>query len=111
MIRKEHVLSDRFSSMLEGKRRQVMRQKMKMDGIHLQETQPRGSQLTGIPMLMPRIWKVLIALALPFTVFCADYCESLERTSVLGAYIADILLPMAIIGYIVLVLTLRNRDV
>ncbi len=88
-----------------------MRQRMKMDGIHLQETQHQDSQSTGYSILIPRIWKVLIALALPFIVFCANYCEALERTSVLGAYIADILLPMTIIGYIVLVITLRNREV
>lgn len=88
-----------------------MRQRMKMDGIHLQERQPQDSQSIGFPILMPRIWKVLIALALPFIMFCADYCEALERTSVLYAHIADILLPIAIIGYIVLVITLRNREV
>jgi hypothetical protein len=88
-----------------------MRQRMDMDGIHLQERQLRDNQSNGFPILTPRIWKVLIALALPFILFCANYCETLERTSVLGAYIADILLPIAIIGYIVLIITLRNREI
>lgn len=88
-----------------------MRQRMKMDCIHLQEAQHQDSRSAGFPILMPRIWKVLIAFALPFIVFCANICEALERTSVLGAYIADILLPLAVIGYIVLVITLRNREV
>ncbi len=88
-----------------------MQQGKNADPIHLNQGKPHDNQSARFPILMPRIWKVLAALALPFIMFCANYCEALERASVLGAYFADVLLPTAIVGYIILVITLRNREV
>jgi hypothetical protein len=88
-----------------------MRQRMKITGICQQKRQPQDYQSIVLSILTPHLWKVLIALALPFIVLCANCCEALERTSVVGAYIADILLPVVIIGYMVLIITLRNREI
>ncbi len=59
-------------------------------------------------MLYPRIWKVLVVLAVPFFIICSNYFEALERTGMLGAYIADLFLPVSFIGYIVLIIYIRK---
>ncbi len=72
----------------------------------------RGSSLAGIiSIFTPRLWKVLVVLALPLIVICANYAEALEHTGIIGAYFADMLLPVAIIGYIVLIFVLRHKEI
>ncbi len=74
------------------------------------ERQSGMSDSIGISFLAPRIWKILIILALPFIVISANYGEALENTGAFGAYIADMLLPVAIIGYLVLIAVFKRRD-
>ncbi len=72
----------------------------------------KGNSLTGIiAILSPRLWKVLVVLTLPFIVLCANYGEALEQTGNIGAYFADMLLPVAIIGYVVLIFVLRHKEI
>jgi hypothetical protein len=73
--------------------------------------QSRDSQSTDLSILSPRLWKVLAVLAVPFIITSSNYFEALERTGMIGAYIADLLLPVTIIGYILLVFMLRRRDI
>ncbi len=61
--------------------------------------------------IMPRLWMVLLVLALPFFSVCADYFEALERTGALGAFIADSLLPASVLGYMVLVFVFKKRKI
>ncbi len=69
------------------------------------------SQAAYLSMLYPRIWKVLAALAVPFVMQCSNYFEAMERMGMLGAYIADLLLPVTIIGYIALIYMLKRHEI
>jgi len=73
--------------------------------------QSRDSQSTDLSILYPRLWKVLVVLAVPFIIISSNYFEALERTGMIGAYIADLLLPVTVIGYILLVFMLRRREI
>ncbi len=92
-------------------RRHFMMRIIKMVKSGIRYGQSRDSQASDISSLYPRIWKVLIVLAVPFVIITSHYFEALERTGVLGAYIADLLLPVSIIGYSILVFMLRKREV
>ncbi len=71
----------------------------------------RDSQSTDLSILYPRLWKILVVLAVPFIIISSNYFEALERTGMHGAYIADVLLPVTIIGYIILIYLLRKREI
>ncbi len=62
-------------------------------------------------LFTPRIWKIMILAAYPFFLLAAKYFEALERTGAIGAFIADTLLPAALIGYGVLIFVLKKRAV
>jgi hypothetical protein len=62
-------------------------------------------------MAMPRLWVVLLVLALPFFAICVDYFEALERSGTMGAIIADISLPASLIGYMVLLVVFKKRKI
>ncbi len=73
--------------------------------------QSRDSQSADFTILYPRLWKVLVVLAVPFLMISSEYFEALERTGMIGAYIADLLLPVTIIGYIILIYMLKRREI
>ncbi len=75
------------------------------------DEQSRDSQSADLSILYPRLWKVLVVLAMPFVIISTDYFEALERTGMSGAYLADLLLPVTIIGYIMLIYMLRKREI
>ncbi len=60
---------------------------------------------------VPRLWVVLLALAVPFFAICVDYFETLERSGTLGAIVADIALPASLIGYMMLLVALKKRKI
>ncbi len=70
-----------------------------------------GDYLPATSAALPRVWMILLVLALPFFVICADYFESLEHSGMVEAIIADISLPASVIGYSLLVLTLKRRKI
>ena len=59
----------------------------------------------------PRIWKMMVAGAYPFLLLATEYFEALERTGRTGAYIADTLLPVTLIGYVALIFALKKRAI
>jgi hypothetical protein len=61
--------------------------------------------------VMPRLWVVLLVLAVPFFAICFDYFETLERSGTLGAIVADISLPASLIGYMMLLVVLKKRKI
>ncbi len=73
--------------------------------------QSQGYQLISPAVFIPRLWKIMIVCAYPFLVICTNYFEALERTGTIGAIIADMLMPAAIIGYVVLIVVLKKREV
>ncbi len=62
-------------------------------------------------LFTPRIWKIMIAAAYPFFLLAAKYFEALERTGAIGAFIADMLMPATMIGYVVLIFVLKKRAI
>lgn len=68
-------------------------------------------ELPSSPVPLPRLWMVLLVLAVPFIVVCADCLESLERSGSWGAVMAPPLLPSSVIGYLVLVFSLKQRNI
>ncbi len=71
----------------------------------------QGSHLPNISVPLPRLWMILLVLAFPFLAICADYFEALERTGIVGAIIADTLMPVSIISYTVLLYVLKKRKI
>ncbi len=59
----------------------------------------------------PRIWKIMIVAAYPFLLLATDYFEALERTGVLGAFIADTLMTVTVICYVALIFVLKKRAI
>ncbi len=53
----------------------------------------------------------MIAAAYPFFLLAAKYFEALERTGAIGAFIADMLMPATMIGYVVLIFVLKKRAI
>ncbi len=62
-----------------------------------------------VPLL--RLWILLLVLAVPFFMVCADRLEALERSGALGTVVADLLFPVMILGYAVLLVFLKQRKI
>ncbi len=74
----------------------------------------RASQrfdLPSIPIRLPRLWMILLVLAVPFIGICAIFFETLERSGTAGAIIADTLMPATFIGYMVLLYRLKQHRI
>ncbi len=65
----------------------------------------------NLSIFSPRIWKIMIAVAYPFLLLATNYFEALERTGVLGAFIADTLMPGTLICYVALIFVLKKRGI
>jgi hypothetical protein len=65
----------------------------------------------GKAVFRPRLWPALLVLAVPFIMVCADCLEALERSGRWGAYLAGMLLPASITGYLALVVVLKQRRI
>lgn len=74
-------------------------------------TDSNSIRLIVLSIFTPRIWKTMIAAAYPFFLFTAKYCEALESTGTIGAFIADTLLPATLIAYVALILILKKRAI
>ncbi len=53
----------------------------------------------------------MIVAAYPFLLLATNYFEALERTGMMGAFIADILMPATVICYVVLIFVLKRRRI
>ncbi len=69
-----------------------------------------GFVLPGI-LRTPRVWVLLLLLAVPFFVVSAHYFESLERSGPERAVLADALFSASISGYVVLLAFLKQRKI
>jgi len=70
-----------------------------------------GRLVRNTASVLPRLWMVLLILAVPFFAVCVDYFEVLEQSGPGGAVIADISLPASIMGYAVLIVILKQRNI
>ncbi len=70
-----------------------------------------GTDMQNSFVAVPRLWVVLLVLAVPFFAICVNYFETLERSGTLGAMVADIALPASLIGYMMLLVALKKRKI
>lgn len=68
-------------------------------------------ELPNSSALLPRLWLILLVLALPFFGISAHYFEVLERSGALGALIADTMFPAMLVGYLVLLYMLKQHRI
>ncbi len=70
-----------------------------------------GKRFINFSLFAPRIWKIMIAGAYPFLLLATSNFEALERTGTMGAFMADILMPVTVIGYVTLIFVLKKRSI
>ena len=70
-----------------------------------------GNRGISFSIFGPRIWKIMIVVAYPFLLLATNYFETLERMGSTGAFIADTLMPVTMIGYIALIFVLKKRAI
>ncbi len=58
-----------------------------------------------------RFWKLMIIAAYPFLLVTTRSFEALEHTGPAGAFVADLLLPALLSGYLVLFFVLKKKNV
>ncbi len=70
-----------------------------------------SNRFISLSIFTPRIWKIMIVAAYPCLLLATNYFEALERTGVMGAFIADTLMPVTMICYIALIFVLKKRAI
>jgi hypothetical protein len=70
-----------------------------------------SNRFISFSIFMPRTGKIMIAAAYPFLLLTTNYFEALERTGTMGAFTADILMPVTMIGYVALIFVLKKRAI
>ena len=76
-----------------------------------QHNQSQDSSAMNIAAFFPRLWMIMIPLAVPFLIISFNYFLALERTGAIGAFIADMLMPVTNIAYVVLIFKLKSRKI
>jgi len=69
------------------------------------------NRFMSFSIFAPRVWKIMIAASYPFLLLATDYFEALERTGRMGAYLADTVMPVTLIGYVALIFALKKRAI
>jgi hypothetical protein len=68
----------------------------------------RDRKISKISLLVPRLWIILLVIALPFFTMSFEYFESLERTGPLAAFVADTMFSAMLGGYVILLVILKQ---
>jgi len=76
-----------------------------------QQNQSQDSSAMNVAAFIPRLWMIMIPLAVPFLIISFNYFVALERTGAIGAFIADTLMPATNIAYVVLIVILKSRKI
>jgi hypothetical protein len=88
-----------------------MHESVNMQINRTQHNQSRGSSAMNIAAFIPRVWMIMIPLAVPYLIISFNYFLALERTGAIGAFIADMLMPVTNIAYVVLIFKLKSRKI
>jgi drug/metabolite transporter (DMT)-like permease len=83
----------------------------KMGIIPVEHFQSDRNRFMRLSLFIPRIWKIMVAGAIPFLLVVTNYFEALESTGTIGAFIADTLMPVTMISYLTLIFVLKKRDI
>jgi len=86
-----------------------MHYSVNMENNRSQQNQSQDSSATVAAFFIPRLWMIMIPLAVPFLIISFNYFLALERTGALGAFIADTLMPATNIAYVALIFIMKNR--
>ncbi len=76
-----------------------------------QQNQSQDSSAMNVASFFPRLWMIMIPLAVPYLIISFHYFLALERTGAIGAFIADTLMPVTNIAYVVLIFKLKSRKI
>ena len=76
-----------------------------------QQNQSQDSSAMNVAAFIPRLWMIMIPLAVPFLIISFNYFVALERTGAIGAFIADTLMPATNIAYVALIVILKSRKI
>jgi len=76
-----------------------------------QQNQSQDSSAMNVAAFFPRLWMIMIPLAVPYLIISFNYFLALERTGAIGAFIADVLMPVTNIAYVVLIFKLKSRKI
>jgi len=71
----------------------------------------QGSSARDVTAFIPRLWMIMIPFAVPFLITTGNYFEALERTGSAGTLLADMLMPITNIAYVVLIFILKSRKI
>jgi hypothetical protein len=94
-----------------AERRQGMNNTVNMEINRSQQNQSRDSSAMNVAAFFPRVWMIMIPLAVPYLIISFNYFLALERTGAIGAFIADMLMPVTNIAYVVLIFKLKSRKI
>ena len=75
------------------------------------DAEPQESRKKVLSAYVPRVWMIMIALAIPFLIISSHYFETLERTGAIEAFLADLLLPATNIAYMVILVICKKRKI
>ena len=75
------------------------------------KNQSQDSSAMNVAAFIPRLWMIMIPLAVPFLIISFKYFLALERTGAIGAFIADTLMPVTNIAYVALIFILKSRKI
>ena len=64
-----------------------------------------------LSIFIPRIWKIMVAGAIPFLLIVSNYFEAVEKMGTIWAFIADTLMPVTMISYLTLIFVLKKRAI
>jgi hypothetical protein len=82
-----------------------------MGMIRVVNSKAGSNRFISFSVFTPRIWKIMIVAAYPCLLLSTNYFEALERTGTMGAFIADTLMPVTLIGYVTLIFALKKRAI
>jgi hypothetical protein len=76
-----------------------------------QQNQSQDSSAMNVAAFIPRVWMIMIPLFVPYLIISFNYFLKLERTGAMGAFFADMLMPVTNIAYVVLIFKLKSRRI
>jgi hypothetical protein len=88
-----------------------MHDRVNMEINRPQQNQSQDSSAINVAAFIPRVWMIMIPLFVPYLIISFNYFLKLERTGAMGAFIADMLMPVTNIAYVVLIFKLKSRRI
>jgi hypothetical protein len=88
-----------------------MQDSVNMENNRSQHNPAQDSSAMNVADFFPRLWMIMIPLFVPYLIISFNYFLALERTGAIGAFMADMLMPVTNIAYVVLIFKLKSRKI